>query len=372
MILGVMSPDASWVRLRDGDVVAVAQAEHGLVRCEVLVDGERGAAIAYPALVGTPRVGDRITLNTTARHLGLGTGGVDLIVAIGGRGPGDPPEAWRGVKARYTPLQASVPLVEETHADVMRGATDLTGLPVVAAPLHSLVGPIAAGARAAGAGRVVYVMTDGAALPLPFSDLVGDLRRAGLIDATVTTGQAFGGDHEAVTLWSGLLAASAVCGADVAIVCDGPGNLGTDTTWGVSALGSGLALNAAGLLGGRPVAALRISFADPRERHRGLSHHSRTILGSVCASEVDVAVPVLPDEQRTAIWDALRAARLEERHRLVEADGRPGIAGLEAAGVAVRSMGRAPTEDPAFFLAGGAAGVLAGRLAAGRARWRST
>ena len=85
-----------------------------------------------------------------------------------------------------------------------------------------------------------------------------------------------------------------------------------------------------------------------------------------------MAVPVLPDDQRTAMWDALRAARLEERHRLVEADGRPGIAGLEAAGVAVRSMGRAPAEDPAFFLAGGAAGVLAGRLAAGRARWRST
>ena len=97
-----MSPDASWVRLRDGDVVAVAQAEHGLVRCEVLVDGERGAAIAYAALVGTPRVGDRVTLNTTARHLGLGTGGVDLIVAIESLAHSPSPE--RSVRALATAL----------------------------------------------------------------------------------------------------------------------------------------------------------------------------------------------------------------------------------------------------------------------------
>ena len=96
---------------------------------------------------------------------------------------------------------------------------------------------------------------------------------------------------------------------------------------------------------------------------------SRTILGSVCVSEVDVAVPSLPEDQREVVWDALRADRLEERHRLVESDGRPGLAALLAAGVAVTSMGRAPDDDPAFFLAGGAAGVLAGRLAAGRSRW---
>ena len=98
----------------------------------------------------------------------------------------------------------------------------------------------------------------------------------------MTSGQAFGGELEAVTIWTGLLAAAELVGADVVIVADGPGNLGTDTTWGVSALASGHALNAAEALGGRPVAALRISFADARERHRGVSHHSLTILDA-CA-----------------------------------------------------------------------------------------
>jgi hypothetical protein len=155
------------------------------------------------------------------------------------------------------------------------------------------------------------------------------------------------------------------------VVADGPGNLGSDTTWGVSALASGHALNAAAALGGRPVGALRISFADPRERHRGVSHHSLTILERVCAVAANVAVPVLEDDaRRTAVWTALVDRRLEERHRLVETDGRPALGELERRGVAVEAMGRTPADDPAFFLSAGAAGVLAARMAAGSAAWR--
>src|SRR5205085_2838011 len=229
--------------------------------------------------------------------------------------------------------------------------------PVVALPLHSMVAPAAAGARAAGAARIAYVMTDGAALPGRLSRLVPRLREAELLDAFITSGQAFGGELEAVTVWSALLTASAVAEADVVIVADGPGNLGTDTTWGVSALGSGNALNAAATLAGRPVAALRISFADPRERHHGVSHHSRTILQHVAGPGVNVAVPSLEDQhERAAVWEALRSARLEERHQLVEVDGRPALAELERRDVVVESMGRTPADDPAFFLAAGAAG----------------
>src|SRR5439155_18097846 len=140
-----------------------------------------------------------------------------------------------------------------------------------------------------------------------FSRLVPRLCDAELLDTWISVGQAFGGEHEATTLWTGLLAASAVLGADVAIVADGPGNLGTETRWGVTALGSGEALNAAGVLGGRPVAALRISFADERDRHRGLSHHSRTILEDVCLVPATVAVPRLEGERREEVWRALRS-----------------------------------------------------------------
>lgn len=370
------TPGTPLVRLRRALVVgASASPRPDALELEVRVEGEDASslAVAFPALVGVPAVGSYVIVNTSAVAAGLGTGGRHIVVAIEG-GPNLDPGSGPGrvMKGRYLPHQALVTTVEETHAPQLEAmaATGLGGIPVVCAPLHSLIAPIAAGARAAGARRIVYVMTDGASLPGALSDLVPRLRAAGLLDAWITTGQAFGGELEAVTVWSGLLAAAAVCEADVAIVADGPGNLGTGTEWGVSALGSGHALDATGDLRGQAIAALRISFADERPRHRGVSHHSLTILDRVCHREVNVAVPTLPDEQRGAVWDGLRARRLEERHRLVEADGSPALGLLDDRGVEVRSMGRGPEEDPAFFLAGGAAGVMAGRLAAANARWR--
>ncbi|MFL5738125.1 MAG: DUF3866 family protein [Actinomycetota bacterium] len=356
------------VRLRRGIVRSVGPERSGVRELSVDVDGQKRPTIAYPDLTGPVAEGDTVILNTTATDLGLGTGGWDFVVAVEGAATGEAELAGRVMKARYTPLQTAVATVEETDPRTVTGT--LGGMPVVAAPLHSMIAAAAGGARVAGAERIAYVMTDGAALPGALSRLVPRLRDAGLVDAFVTTGQAFGGDLETVTIWSGLLAARNVADADVAIVADGPGNLGTDTMWGVSALGTGNALNAAATLAGRPVAALRISFADERERHHGLSHHSTTILRHVAGPGVNVAVPVLTDDaERDAVWEALRGARLEERHQLVEVDGAPALAELERRGVEVDSMGRSPAADPAFFLAAGAAGILAARMAAGSKTW---
>ena len=46
-------------------------------------------ALAFPALVGEPRVGDRVLLNVTALERGLGTGGYALVVALPDRLPAD-------------------------------------------------------------------------------------------------------------------------------------------------------------------------------------------------------------------------------------------------------------------------------------------
>jgi hypothetical protein len=366
-----MGEDRVGIRLRRGKVVSLGQARPGAVELEVEADGERAPAVAFPELTGPIREGDLVLLNTTALALGLGTGGFNLVIAVEGAEPTEVSQGGRVMKARYTPQQVAVRSVEETDRDLLEGSRGLQGTPVVAAPLHSMIGPIAAGAKASGKARVVYVMTDGAALPGSLSRLVPRLRDAGLLDGFITCGQAFGGELEAVTIWTGLLAAKEVLEADVVVVADGPGNLGTDTTWGVSALGSGHALNAAETLGGVPVAALRVSFTDTRERHRVVSHHSLTILEKVCTARANVAVPVLDDErERDAVWDALRARKLEERHQLVEVDGRPAVAKLDDVGFEVRSMGRTPKDDPAFFLAAGAAGVLAGRMAAGGRDWQ--
>jgi hypothetical protein len=356
------------IRLRHAKVLDVLAERPGAVELRVEVDGEEALAIAYPDLTGRLEPGATVLVNSTAVELGLGTGGYHLVVAVEGA-PEGAPGPGHVMKARYTPLQVAVESVEETHAEALERSEGLRGAPVVVAPLHSLIAPVAAGARAAGAERVVYVMTDQAALPGPFSRLVPRLRGAGLLDGFVTAGQAFGGELEASTVWTGLLAAVEVLDADAIVVADGPGNLGTATRWGVSALAGGNSMNAAHALGGQPVAALRLSFADLRERHRGVSHHSLTILADVCLVPATVAVPTLPDPQRAIVWEDLRRARLEERHHLVEASGEAAIEVLAEAGLDVESMGRTAREDPEFFLAGGAAGVLAGRMAVRNQRW---
>jgi hypothetical protein len=317
-----------------------------------------------------------VLVNTTALDLGLGTGGYALVVAVPDRLPPDPELAGHLVKARYSPLQATVLGADEQgspHHDVLRDADDIDGMPVVVADLHSALPAVLAGifterSREAGFGgvaggggpRVVYVMQDGGALPAWFSRTSAVLREAGWLAATVTTGQSFGGDLETVTVHTGLLAARHVLGADIAVIAQGPGNLGTGTRWGFSGVAAGDAVNAAAALGGRPVASLRISDADPRMRHRGVSHHSLTAYGRVALARADVVVPALAGEFGVQV--AAEAVPLGGRHNLVTVPADGLEAALRACPARLSTMGRGLDEDLAYFLAAAAAGWHAGRL----------
>jgi hypothetical protein len=361
------------IRLRTGTVREVREPRPGVLELSVEVEGRTEPALAYPALTGPVAPGNRVILNTTAVAYGLGSGGYHFVVAVEDQEDLDPPATGHVMKLRYSPVQAKVQTVEEQgapHREAIEAIGGLDGLPVVWTPLHSMVGAACAGARAAGAKSVAYVMTDGAALPLWLSAQVHELRSAGLVDATITCGQALGGDLEAVNAFTGLLAAAAVVRADAVVIADGPGKVGTATRWGATEVAGGLHLNVAGILGGRPIAALRVSFADPAYRHHGVSPHSITVLREVALVPVHVAVPALDEERRGAVWEALKDASLEERHQLVEVTGQPALDLLNERGVQVDTMGRGVEEDPAFFLAAGAAGVLAGRMATGTDRWR--
>jgi hypothetical protein len=362
------------VRVRRGRVLRIVGERPGAIEVEVELDGAAQRALAYPAIVGAVRPGDHVVLNTTAVALGLGTGGWHFVMAVEGAEAGGATRVERLMKVRYTPSQVAVPAVEDGDLGASLSRVDtIDHAPVVWIPLHSMLGPVVAGARLAGARSVAYVMTDGAALAAPFSRLSRRLRDSGLLDGVVSCGQAFGGDLEAVNPFSGLLTARHINGAEVIVIGDGPGNTGTQSRWGASNVWSAMALNAAAIMAGRPVATLRVSFADPRPQHRGVSHHTVTALSRVVLSAVHVAVPALEDDaERRAVWDALRAARLEERHQLVEVNGRPAMDLLEREGVPSASMGRTPADDPAFFLAAGAAGILAGRMAVGARSWRPT
>ncbi len=329
----------------------------GAVELEVDVDGATETALAYPLLVGRPEDGDRVLLNTTALSLGLGTGGYALVVAVPDRLPPDPAGAGHLVKARYTPAQAVVLGVDEPdspHHATVAAADSLDGLPVVVADLHSALPAIVAGVHADRRdARIAYVMTDGGALPLWYSRTVPAL--GGLLCGTVTVGQALGGDLEAVTLHTGLLAARHVLRADVVVVTQGPGNLGTATPWGFSGVAAGEAVNAVAILDGRPIAALRLSDADPRERHRGVSHHSLTAYGRVALAPADVVVPAgLPPEFAAAVTADIEP--LAKRHRIVAVDTAGLDDALAALPVELSTMGRGLAEDRFYFLACAAAG----------------
>jgi hypothetical protein len=359
-------------RVRSGRVTAVTARRPGVSELLVALDEEPGApaqpALAYHAVVGPAEVGERVVLNTTAVALGLGTGGWHLVMARLGGPVDDPATPGHVIKARYTPSQVRVLAVEEEaspHRAAVAACDGLDGLPVVCAELHSMVPVAAAAARAADDDlTVAYVMTDGAALPLAFSRLAAALRSSGLVAGTVTSGQAFGGDLEAITLHSGLVAARAVLGADVVVVAQGPGGMGTGTRYGFSGTQLAEAVNAVAALGGRPVACLRMSTADGRSRHRGVSHHSLTALGRLALAPAAVALPALDDPALAgAVQRQLADAGVAARHELVRVAAPDPAALLARWGLQVTTMGRGPADDPVFFAAAAAAGSLAGRLA---------
>jgi hypothetical protein len=372
----VLEP-AGVVRWRRGRVTGVRRTWPGACELDVTISDPDGSerparALAHPPLVGEPRAGDAVLLNTSALDRSLGTGGYALVVAVPDRLPADPPEGpGHLVKARYTPLQAMVLGVDEQESDqheVLREADDLAAMPVVVADLHSALPAVIAGARADGAEpRVVYVMTDGGALPAWFSRTAATLRERGWLAATVSVGQAFGGDLEAVTLHTGLLAARHVVGADLVVVAQGPGNLGTGTRWGFSGVAAGEAVNAAAVLGGRPVASLRVSGADPRGRHAGVSHHSLTAYGRVALAPADVVVPDLAGHVPAPLAAQVRqeAAPLGEprgRHRLVPVGCEGLLEALRACPVGLSTMGRGLDDDASPFLSAAAAGRHAAAL----------
>ena len=359
------------VQWRSGRVRDRRRAWPGAVEYSVEVPDLRGpgrgtetvAALAYTGLLGEPDIDEAVVLNVGALLRGLGTGGLAFIVARDALPP-DTESPGHIVKARYTPLQQMLLAVDEqdsAHHGVLEQADDLDGMPVVVADLHSALPAVVAGVRADEPGlRVAYVMTDGGALPLAFSRAVAGLREAGWLVGAVTVGQAFGGELEAVTVHTGLLAARHVLRADVAVVIQGPGNVGTGTRWGYSGVAAGEVVNAAGILSGRPVAAVRVSDADPRPRHRGISHHSTTAYGRVALLPADLPLPADRPDLLDAAHELVRGSRAA--HRVVPVATEGLLEALRTSPVGLSTMGRGLDQDTAAFVTAAAAGRHAARL----------
>ncbi len=341
---------AGRLKLRRGVVVTVDPLE-------VEVAGERRHAWADQALLGEMREGDEVVINVAALDLGLGSGGFDVVHVNLTRGlEGGEVDDAHVMKLNYTSLQHPVEPVEERAVRVI---PDIQGkvapLRVVVLPLHGHLAPASwAAAQAAPGLRLGYVQTGGGALPGSLSRDVNELRERGLLAGHVTAAPAYGAEHEALST-VGALHAAASLGWDAVLVAPGPGIIGSETAYGHGGMAALDSAHAALSLGLPTAISPRLSSADPRERHLGLSHHTETVLGLLLAP-VDVAVP----EGEPEIASALEPLG----HRLLTAD--VDLDAYGASGLPSITMGRSLSDDPLFFAAPLAAGAVLARSLAGQ------
>lgn len=336
------------LRLRHAKVLAVGPPAPMEQRLAIQVGEERRTAIADVGLVGATQPGDELIVNVEAVELGLGSGGVDIVhvnLTRGLEGEGTPRA--HVMKLNYTSLQHAVLPVEEGDAD---GAPPPLGLPLrrpaAVLALHGQLAPLAwAFAQATGgAGRLGYVQTVGGALPGGHSCVVRELRDGGLLAGHLTAGAAFGGaDGESITTAAALHHGLGELGWSAAVVGPGPGILGSGSPLGHGGLQALDSAHTALALGCDALLVARMSSTDLRARHRGLSHHTRTVLDLLLAP----VVVALPEGEGPA----------DARHdwRTFPAD----LDGYAATGLPTRSMGR---EDPMFFAAALAAGTALAQM----------
>jgi predicted RNA-binding protein with TRAM domain len=320
--------------LRWGTISVVGERHDGVVRLEV--DGR--PCLAYPRLTGEVEVGDVVLVNVQATELELGSGGFDVLYANLTRGLQLPvAERAHVMTLPYTPGQLAARFVEEDGAE---DTERLPGTPVVCIGLHSQLAPVCA---ALSGRRVAYVQQGGGALPVSLSDAVRALKARKLLDTAIAVSPCLDGDVQCVTVASSLIHAAGH-GADVVVCGIGPGIVGTGSRFGHGGIAVAEAANAASALGGAPIVVPRVSLGDERERHQGISHHTRSAL-ELCLGEVRIAWP-----QGLGRPDGLE---------VVEVD----VTGWETAcgSLPLSHMGRGPRDDPWFF----ATAFAAGRLAAG-------
>jgi len=357
------------------------------------VDGVSRPAIADVALVGRAEVGDELVVNVQARDLGLGSGGFDIVHVNLSRGlsggedwePAHPAGSARPnvMKLNYTSLQHTVEPVEELlPAGLPAGPLEQ---PVAVLALHGQLAAVAwAFAQALPQGRLGYVQTEGGALPGGHSRTVRSLRERGLLAGHLTAGATFGGEGEAITTIGALHHGLRDLGWDAALCGPGPGIVGSSSPLGHGGMSALDSAHAALALGCGTLIVARMSSADPRARHRGISHHTLTVL-DLLLEPVTVA---LPAGMRSPVGADLRAGLgaifggalpgrpVRKRSALEVNAGRPAritrhdwrratvdLPAYAAAGLPAETMGRGLTEDPLFFGAALAAGRTLAELA---------
>ncbi len=330
----------------------------------------RRAAVADVALIGASEAGDEVIVNVEALDLGLGSGGFDIVHVNLSRGLDGQGLAGANVmKLNYTSLQHAVQPVEDEKLELPLSH------PVGVLALHGQLAAVAwAFAQTAPERRLGYVQTSGGALPGGHSRVVGALRKRGLLAGHLTAGGAFGGEGEAITTAGAVHHGLRTLGWDAVLCGPGPGIVGSRSPLGHGGMSALDSAHAALALGAPTLLVARMSSGDPRVRHRGISHHTLTVL-DLLLEPVTVA---LPAGMRSPVGNDLRAGlgavfgvsatsrpqlelEVDRPARIARHDWRRAIVDLPAyaaSALPAETMGRGLIEDPLFFgaaLAGGAA-----------------
>lgn len=386
------------LKLRRVTVIDAGPPEGPEQQLTTELDGRRRRAIADVTLVGAAQPGDEVVVNTQALDLGLGSGGYDVVHVNLTRGLSDagaspvrqanpthqanPARQMSHdrpsivMKLNYTSLQHAVRPVEDERLSLPLER------PVAVLALHGQLAPLAwafAQARGSGDARLGYVQTAGGALPGGHSRTVAELRERGLLAGHITAGPTYGGEAEAVTVAGALHHGLQRLGWDAAVCGPGPGIVGSGSPLGHGGMAALDSAHVALALGCRTLLVARMSSGDPRPRHRGISHHTLSVLDLLLAP-VTVA---LPAGMRSPVGADLRAGlgsvfggAMPSRPGLALDGERPtargpasitrhdwrravvDLPGYVASGLPAQTMGRGLAEDPLFFgaaLAGGAA-----------------
>lgn len=336
-----------------GVVESIVDQSEGLDDIRVNLNGNIQRAYNYTKLTGEINIGDEVVLNTTAVELSLGTGGYHFVIANLNNLESNFTEGGHIMKLRYTPLQIKVDSVEEQDSiyhEKIQSFSSLNNIPVVVGTLHSMLTPFVASYKKNNpTKKLVYIMTDGAALPIYLSKNVDTLKKKGLIDKTITIGSAFGGDYDCINIYTALITAKEVLEADCIFISMGPGIAGTGTKYGFTGIEQGPILDAVKKLGGLPIAIPRISFADKRDRHKGISHHSITVLKEIVNVKVNIPITNYNEEELIYIEKQIKENGLQEKHNIVYIENSNTKKDLDFYNLKVRSMGRDYEQDKEFF-----------------------
>lgn len=338
----------------------ILKKDNDITWVEVKIEENISKAINYNDIAGSIEMGDKVVLNTTAVELSLGTGGYHFVMynynntskKLDGKG--------HIMKLRYTPFQIKCLVAEEENSpyhNAFNNFTSLDGGIFIIGTLHSMLAPISSMLKWLNPSlKINYIMTDAGALPIQFSNTVKALKKNEIINKTVTIGNAFGGDIECVNIYSGLVAAKEVIKSDVTIITMGPGIVGTGTKYGFSGIEQGQIIDAVNNLGGTAFIAPRISFKDTRKRHRGLSHHSLTVLSEICNTGGKLIIPHLEENKDEIIKKQLINNGLLDKYEINYQSGNDIKKALNHFNLNIETMGRGIEDDLEYFITLGAVG----------------